>query len=148
MAFRLGQRSLNTLATVDADLQRVVHRAIDITTVDFMVGQGLRTRDEQARLYGQGRSQVDMARLGLPIEYAKPNMKKVTWTMRSNHMTGRAVDLWAWVDGKISWDTTKGYYEEIARAMKQAAMHECVPIQWGGDWKTTKDYPHFELILT
>lgn len=146
MSFRLSQRSKKTLVTVHPSLQKVVNRAIALTRVDFMVGQGLRTRDEQARLYGQGRNSAQMKAAGLPVHYAKPGMPQVTWTMNSNHMSGRAVDLWAWVNGAISWDTNKGYYEEIARAMKEAAMIECVPIEWGGDWKTKKDYPHFELL--
>ena len=146
MAFRFSNRSKNTLATVHPDLQRVVNRAITLTEVDFMVGQGLRTRDEQARLYGQGRTGAQMKAMGLPVHYAKPSMPRVTWTMNSNHLSGRAVDLWAWVKGGISWDTNKGYYEEIARAMKLAAMFECVPIEWGGDWKSSKDYPHFEML--
>ncbi len=146
MAFRFSKRSLDTLATVDPKLQRVVRRALEVSDIDFMVGQGLRTRDEQARLYGKGRTGAQMRAMGLPIHYARPNEPKVTWTMNSNHMTGRAADLWAWVNGGISWDTNRGYYDRIAVAMKRAAMELCVPIEWGGDWKTTKDYPHFELV--
>lgn len=145
MAFRLSTRSLNTLATVNPAMQAVVKRAIEITTVDFMVVQGRRTWDEQARLYGQGRTASQMKTMGLPTAYAQPHLPKVTWTMKSNHLSGNAVDLAAWVNGGISWDTNKGYYEAIAVAMKQAAMELCTVIEWGGDWVKTKDYPHFEL---
>lgn len=145
MHFRLSTRSLNTLATVDERMQRVVKRAIELTTVDFMVIQGRRTWDEQAKLYGKGRTVAQMVAKGLPMNYADPGVPKVTWTMNSNHLSGRAVDLVAWVDGKISWDTTKGYYQVIAHAMKAAARIEGVNIIWGGDWVTTKDYPHFEI---
>jgi D-alanyl-D-alanine carboxypeptidase. len=110
-----------------------------------MVVQGKRTWEEQARLYGKGRTATALILMGIPASYADPHTAKVTWTMQSNHMTGRAVDLAAWVNGGISWDTTKGYYGAIATAMKQAAMELCTVIEWGGDWKTTKDYPHFEL---
>lgn len=144
--FNFSRRSLDTLGTVHPDLQKVVKEALKLTTVDFMVGQGLRTKYDQMRLYGQGRTGAELARAGIPAVYAKPQMQKVTWTMKSNHMTGRAVDLWAWVDGKISWDTSKGYYQVIAHAMKEAARIHGVRIAWGGDWVRTKDYPHFELI--
>lgn len=145
MAFRLSTRSLNTLSTVHPDMQRVVKRAITLTEVDFMVVQGRRTYDEQARLYGKGRTAAQMRAMGLPAAYAQPNVPKVTWTMNSNHMSGRAVDLAAWVNGGISWDTNRGYYEAISVAMKKAAMIECVLIEWGGDWRSTKDLPHYEL---
>lgn len=145
MHFRLSKRSLDTLATVHADMQRVVQRAIHLTTVDFVVVQGRRTWDEQARLYGKGRTYAQMIAVGLPGVYAQPHLAKVTWTMRSNHLSGRAVDLAAYVNGEITWDTSKGYYQVIAHAMKAAAGIENVRIVWGGDWVGKKDYPHFEL---
>lgn len=141
--FRLSKLSLSRLDTVDPRLQRIIKCAIEISEVDFMVTQGLRTFDEQARLYGKGRTRAQMAAKQLPMEYAKPNERKVTWTMNSNHMTGRAVDLGAWVDGGLSWD--ERYYPPIATAVKAAACAQGVRIVWGGDWSTTKDLPHFEI---
>lgn len=142
--FRLSNASLTRLRTVDPRLQRVMELAIELTSVDFMITQGLRTLDEQARLYGKGRTRVMMAAKGLPMEYAKPGEAKVTWTMNSNHMSGRAVDVAAWVNGKIDWDNLDNYHE-IAKAVKAAAATLNIPVDWGGDWKTTKDLPHFEL---
>lgn len=143
MSYSLGERSLRTLATVHPDMQKVVKRAITITKQDFMVVQGLRTKDEQARLYGQGRTSAQMAAAGLPPSYAQPNLKKVTWTMASNHLSGRAVDLAAWHNGAIDWNTNSRY-DVIAQAMAAAANIEKIKIVWGGTW-TTKDRPHFEL---
>lgn len=36
-------------------------------------------------------------------------------------------------------------YHKLADAMKQAAKELNVPIEWGGDWRTFKDGPHFQL---
>lgn len=144
MHFKLSTRSLNTLATVDPRMQRIVKRAIQITEVDFVVVQGKRTWDEQARLYGQGRTVAQMRSAGLPGVYADPSKPKVTWTMNSNHLSGRAVDLAAWYEGKINWDNL-GLYRRIAHAMKAAAEIEKLPVIWGGDWVRTKDLPHFEV---
>ncbi|KLG58653.1 M15 family metallopeptidase, partial [Escherichia coli] len=36
-------------------------------------------------------------------------------------------------------------YEKIAQAFKQAAKELNTPIEWGGDWRTLKDGPHFQL---
>lgn len=119
--FKLGKRSLANLQGVHTDLARMVQRAIQITEVDFTVIEGLRTMERQRQLVKQGASQ----------------------TLNSRHLTGHAVDLAAWVNGTISWEWP--HYREIARAMKQAAQELNIPIEWGGDWVTFKDGPHFQL---
>lgn len=141
--FRLSQRSLTTLQGVDPRLQAVVKRAIEITEVDFVVVQGRRTVAQQSALYGKGRTRAECIKAGCPPEYADPQEKKVTWSMNSNHLSGRAVDLAAYVRGDISWDVR--YYAKIARAMKEAAADHSVDLVWGGDWVSNKDYPHFEI---
>lgn len=122
MSFKLSQRSLDRLKGVEDDLVRVVKRAIEITTVDFAVIEGLRTVERQRELVEKGFSQ----------------------TMRGKHLIGRAVDLGAWVNNTVSWE--KAPYYEIAKAMKQAAKELNVNIRWGGDFKSFFDGPHFELI--
>ena len=121
MAFRLGARSRTRLEGVHPDLVKVVERAIVLTTVDFTVLEGLRTLERQAQLVKSGASQ----------------------TMNSRHLTGHAVDLGAWVTNQVRWDWP--LYYRIADAMKAAAQAEDVSIEWGGDWKTFKDGPHYQL---
>lgn len=121
MAFRLSARSLSRLEGVHSDLVKVVKRAIEITPVDFMVTEGLRTRERQIQLKAAGASQ----------------------TLNSRHITGHAVDVAAWVSGEVRWDWP--LYPKIAAAFKQAAKEVGVPIVWGGDWKSLRDGPHFEL---
>lgn len=121
MTFNLSRRSLDNLKGVHPDLVRVVKRAIEITPIDFVVTEGLRTRERQKQLVAAGASQ----------------------TMNSRHITGHAVDLAAWVAGQVRWDWP--LYEKLAQAMKQAAKELKVALEWGGDWKTFKDGPHFEL---
>ena len=121
MAYRLGRRSVRTLSGVHPDLVRVVKRAIKLTTVDFTVLEGVRSKRRQRILYNKGASRI----------------------LNSRHLTGHAVDLGAWVLGGVRWDWP--LYYQIADAMKEAAKVEGVPIQWGGDWRTFKDGPHFQL---
>lgn len=118
--FKLSSRSLSNLKGVHSDLIKVVHRAIEITEVDFIVIEGLRTKEKQKELYKSGASQ----------------------TLNSRHLTGHAVDLVAYVDG-VSWDWAQ--YHKIAKAMKAAAKENNVDLEWGGDWKSFKDGPHFQL---
>ena len=113
MAYKLSKRSLARLEGVDERLVRVVKRAIELTTVDFGVVQGLRTVEEQRELVAKGASQ----------------------TMKSKHIDGIAVDLMAYVGGKASWELS--LYDNIADAMKLAAMEEGVAIRWGAAWQVS-----------
>ena len=121
MMFALSIRSKTNLRGIHPDLRRVVERAIQITAVDFAVIEGKRSKERQIELYRTGKSK----------------------TMRSRHLTGHAVDLAAWVDGTVNWEWPN--YRKIAAAMKTAAAELGVPIEWGGDWVTFKDGPHFQL---
>jgi peptidoglycan L-alanyl-D-glutamate endopeptidase CwlK len=119
--YKLGARSKTRLKGVHPDLVKVVERAIEISTVDFTVLEGLRDPARQKILKESGASQ----------------------TLNSRHITGHAVDLGAFVDGQVDWSWP--LYHQIAKAMKNAAEELKVPIVWGGDWKSFKDGPHFEL---
>ena len=119
--FKSGKRSIERLQGVHPDLVRVVERAIDLTPVDFTVLEGLRSPERQQTLVASGASQ----------------------TLNSRHITGHAVDLGAWVDNQVDWSWP--LYAKIANAMKAAANELGVSIVWGGDWRTFKDGPHFEL---
>lgn len=147
MTFKFSRNSLARLMTVEPELQRVAQRALELSTVDFVVVQGNRTRDEQMRLYGKGRTAAQCSAKGVPASYARPNEAKVTWTLNSNHIGGRAIDVAPYVNGAINWDDNGklGLWPKIAAAFKQAAKELGVSIVWGGDWTTTKDRPHFEL---
>jgi peptidoglycan L-alanyl-D-glutamate endopeptidase CwlK len=123
MTYALSQRSLSALEGVRPALVSVVKRAIELTTVDFMVIEGLRTLERQRELLARGYST----------------------TIHSRHLTGDAVDLAPIIDGKIPWNDWKPF-EAVARAMKAAAAELKTPIAWGGDWKGGfRDGPHFEL---
>lgn len=121
MGFRFGAKSLDKMQGIHPDLRKVLDRAIQITEIDFTVLEGLRSKERQAQLVKEGKSQ----------------------TMNSRHLTGHAVDIAPLVGGKVSWEWPE--YHKLAAAMKQAAKELGVAIDWGGDWKTFKDGPHFEL---
>ena len=97
------------------------------------VTQGLRTFAEQDALYQQGRTKS-----GKKVTNAKAG--------QSIHNYGFAVDICLIIDGKTaSWDTTKDWDND-----QVADWYECVKIfakhgwEWGGNWKTFKDLPHFD----
>jgi len=110
MSFKLSQRSLDRLDSVDPDLIKVVKYAIGVTKVDFGVIEGVRTLEKQKELVAAGASK----------------------TMNSKHLKGLAVDLMAYVGGRGCWELK--VYDDIADAMKQGAIEYGVPIVWGASW--------------
>ncbi len=121
MTFALGSKSRANLQGVHPHLVQVVERAIQVTSVDFQVFEGLRTRQRQAKLVAQGASQ----------------------TMDSRHLPGRdglghAVDLVPLIDfdqdgrAELRWDWSLCY--KVALAMRVASIELQVPIRWGGVW--------------
>ena len=110
MSFTLSQRSLSRLEGVKPRLVAVVKRAIELTTVDFGVTEGLRSMETQRKYLAQGKSQ----------------------TLASKHLTGDAVDLVAYIDGQVCWELN--VYDEVANAMREAAIEEGVALRWGAAW--------------
>jgi len=111
MTYILGNRSRTELEGVHPDLIAVVRRAIELTPVDFSVHDGIRTRAEQQELVDRGASR----------------------TMNSRHITGHAVDLVPYINGRLRWEWEPIY--GIAEAVRQAADELNVHIRWGGCWK-------------
>lgn len=120
-SFRFSQRSESRLQGVHPDLVKVTRRALELSPVDFGITEGLRSQERQKQMVAQGSSQ----------------------TMNSRHLSGHAVDVVAYVGSDISWDMP--LYQQIAQAFKQASAELSIPVEWGGDWKTLKDGPHFQL---
>ena len=126
---KINTASTARLRGVHPDLVRVVQRcAADWKDPEtgFIVTCGTRTLEEQKVLKAKGASK----------------------TLRSRHIPtangyGHAVDLAATVQGQVRWDWP--LYDKIAKAMKAAAKAEKVPLEWGGDWVSFKDGPHFQL---
>ena len=109
MTYKLGKRSNERLEGVDERMQAVVRSAIGQSKQDFSVICGLRTIEEQRKLVAKGASK----------------------TLKSKHLDGLAVDLMAYVDGG-RWELN--LYDEIADAMKQAAIDCDVSVRWGAAW--------------
>ncbi len=136
--FVFSSRSKARLSGVDPRLSLVVCQALDMSDVDFAVIEGLRTPARQKELYAKGRTAPG------PV---------VTWTLKSKHIDGLAVDLVPVVDGKLCWDKPE-LFKLIGVAMFAAAKQAGHPIRWGYDWdgdgklqeKGEYDGPHFELL--
>lgn len=125
--FQLSQRSLGRLVGVHPDLTAIVKLAIQRTTVDFTVLEGVRTLERQREYFARGASE----------------------TMASYHLAqadglSHAVDLAPLIDGVVSWSNWQAFVD-LAQVIKACAAELGVPVEWGGDWKTLKDGPHFQI---
>lgn len=118
------------LKKLHPDLARVIRRAAAMWPHKdqvFFITCSLRTLAEQKKLMASGASR----------------------TMRSRHLPGKktglshAVDLAIKLDGKVRWDWP--LFAQMAQTIKAAAKVEKVPVEWGGDWKSFRDGPHFQL---
>ena len=117
----LSQLSLERLEGVDERLKAVVIECAARCPFPFNVSEGLRTKEKQREYVKQGKSK----------------------TMKSKHLTGKAVDLYPLsMDRKVvDWSR----FDELAELMQQVASEQGTEIVWGGNWKTLVDKCHFEL---
>ncbi len=125
--WKLSKNSNKRMAGIDERLIDICHRALAISSIDFGIPEhgGLRTTECQRQLYINEKSQCD------------GTVKK------SYHQTGRALDFYAYVNGKASWD--EHHLTQVAAALLQAASELGHRVQWGGHWKGFKDMPHIQL---
>ncbi|MEM7976922.1 M15 family metallopeptidase [Morganella morganii] len=112
--FRFSQRSENNLNGVNSDLVRVIRRALEITPVDFIVIEGLRTQARQKELVAAGKSQ----------------------TNNSRHLTGHAVDI---IPVNTKWQIEE--FKPPLKAVKQAADELGVKLRFGINWKNDPSLP-------
>lgn len=117
----LSPNSIKRLEGVHPDLQSVVYRAAEISDLDFIVTEGLRSIKKQKELMAKG----------------------ATTTLKSRHLTGHAVDLAVKIGDEVRWDWP--LYTKLSLIVKEAAKIEGVKIEWGGDWLKFKDGPHYQL---
>ncbi|HGY2266105.1 M15 family metallopeptidase [Morganella morganii] len=120
--YRFSKRSEENLRGIHPDLDKVVRRALELTDVDFMVIEGKRNEARQRALVAGGKSQ----------------------TMNSRHLTGHAVDCAPIINGVIPWNDWS-MFRKVSEAMMVAAEEFGIDLEWGGNWKTFKDGPHFQL---
>jgi peptidoglycan L-alanyl-D-glutamate endopeptidase CwlK len=126
--FKLSNNSKIRREGVDPRLIEMSDMALSISVVDFghPADAGFRTPARQHELFTQGVTMCD-------------GYKKL-----SRHQSGMALDFYAYVNGKASWETE--HLAMVAAAFLQAASALGYKLAWGGLWKSFKDFPHVELV--
>lgn len=128
---QLDQRSLDRMKGVHPDLVHVIGVANlafqeEHPGLSFFVTEGVRTKERQKELVAKGASR----------------------TMNSRHIPGadglgKAIDLAVKLDGDLRWDWP--LYGKLGATIKRVAKEQGIPVEWGGDWRSFRDGPHFQL---
>ena len=126
--FTLTTRDRQRLVGVHTQLIRVVETAAAQADIPrFTVLEGLRSKERQLELVQAGAS----------------------WTLKSRHLTGHAVDLAPLIQqgtgGRPAPSWHWPHYRPRAAIIKEIAAGLQVTLDWGGDWRKHPDGPHWQL---
>lgn len=126
--FEFSEKSKERMVGVNSSLIVLANKALKISVIDFGIPQygGIRTVDEQYMLWDDGKSKCDGT------------------DKKSFHQTGNALDFYAYVDGKASWE--EKHLALVAAAFLQSAATAGIRLEWGGFWKSFRDMPHVQLV--
>jgi peptidoglycan LD-endopeptidase CwlK len=127
--YNLSKQSYQRLNGIESILIAILTQSITDSPHDFGIPRngGLRTADEQNELFKKKRSKCN------------------GYTNKSMHQSGLAFDIFIYLPDKTaSWDKEK-LTEVATHILKIAKENFNVELNWGGNWKNWKDYPHFQM---
>lgn len=126
--FKFSERSVARMVGVNSSLIVLAYKAIKISVIDFGIPEygGIRTLEEQYQLWDEGKSKCDGT------------------DKKSFHQTGNALDFYAYVDGKASWE--EEHLALVAAAFLQSASAAGLRLEWGGFWTGFRDMPHVQIV--
>ena len=128
--YKFSKRSLDNLYNVDARLVNICNELIK--RIDFTVIEGHRSLERQMELYKKGASKID----------------GITKKGKHNYLPSLAIDIIPYKKGHNPFDGSKEseeMFNTLAKEFKNVANKLGYKITWGGDWKSFKDLPHFQL---
>jgi len=133
------ERTERNLATLDPEAQdrfrpfiKEAKKVAGIYGCDYIAISGNRTWKEQDDLYAIGRTKY-------------PNKRKVTNARggQSNHNFKIALDFGVFRKGKYLDNDEPKTASSVHKAV--SALAKQFGIEWGGNWKSFKDEPHYEI---
>lgn len=137
--FSFGKQSLNNLKDVDDLTRELCDKALEESDIDFSVICGYRSKDEQAILYSEGKTELDGVnrisahQLGFAIDV-------LPYTIDSN---GSRLDCWNYNNPKV-----KVAWAEVHRAFLRAARLMNITLELGVTYimnDGSYDYPHIQI---
>ena len=120
---KFSKQSLDRLATCHPDLQRLMHAVI--RRVDITILCGHRGETEQNAAFANHTSQ---------LKWPKG---------KHNKLPSLAVDIAPY---PVDWNNVQRF-KDVAEIVKQEATDLDIDIEWGGDWHSIVDLPHWQLKI-
>ena len=124
LADERSERNISTLLPQVQPLARALIESAAAIGIAIKIISGTRSYDEQNALYEQGRSQP-----GRIVTNARGGY--------SNHNFGVAFDIGVFEGGR--------YVDESPAYKAVGALGLKLGLEWGGNWKTIVDEPHFQF---
>lgn len=128
----MASRNVNDLSPRMQELYKSFEAAMAAAEIDYILTCTYRSNDEQQRLYNQGRTTK-----GPVVTNAKPGQSKHN-CMDRGKPAAQAFDICIMKDGKLDWDVKNPDWR------KAGELGKGVGLEWAGDWKSFKEYPHFQ----
>lgn len=135
--YKFSKRSVYNLATAEPKLQQLFNAVIE--EIDCTVIYGHRTPEEQFELFKKGRERKDgwWVKVGATVTNLDGNIKK----SKHNYLPSKAVDV---VPYPLDWNDIESF-KNLAIVVKKKAEELGIEVEWGGDWTSLKDYPHWQV---
>lgn len=144
----MASRSLSDL---HPELVRTARRFLDeckAAGIDILVTCTYRSNEEQAELYAQGRTKP-----GRKVTNAKPGQSRHNFTIDGTPAS-KAFDVVPLRQGKPVWgtsgngidsDPTDDDKDDLELWQRVGAIGEALGLDWAGNWKTFREFPHFQM---
>lgn len=134
----IDSRSQSNIDSLKPEVQPIAINFLEQATVNLVargyhcvIIQGTRTFDQQNALYAEGRSAPGKIVTNAPGGYSLHNFG-IAFDIGIFDLQGR------YVDSYMSDDACDALYESVAPIGKSFGL------EWGGDWKSITDFPHYQ----
>jgi len=139
-------RDIELLDPVFKEKIKIFLSKLDEKGILYYIFETKRNTEVQTAYYAQGRKPLEEVnalrkKAGLYLLSEANNKKKITWTMKSKHIEGKAIDIVPRAVGPIPkpwWGAPDADYKIIAEVAKECGLNA------GYFWEE-KDAPHVEL---
>lgn len=137
MNYEFSESSIKKMKGLHPKLILFFGEVLKISKYDFGLTAGIRTAEVQNKLYQIGRT------LPGKIVTNCDGYKNKSRHQATEEGTGNAGDIKIYVNGKISWNPS--HFSIFVNQKGVRILMRKYNIEWGGDWKNFKDYPHFQI---
>ncbi len=136
---KLSIKSITTLSHCDDRIITLMNKVI--TRYDFTIISGHRTPAEQLALFEKGREWRDGHLITVDRKKVVTECDGTLRKSMHNELPSMAIDIAPY---PIDWNDLNRFIE-LSKIVKEEAEKLGIKITWGGDFKTLKDYPHYQI---